>query len=212
MGAEAACTVRYAGRSARGTALLETDALIFRGPVRLAIPYREMRRVDADGEALVVTFPGGTARFELGAKASAWADRIRHPKGRLDKLGVTAATEAALLGRHDPVFVREVSGRARRVLRGRLRAGVHLIFLAADTPAALRRLEGLSRRIAPDGGIWVIVPRGSSVVPESAVLRAGKAAGLVDVKVARFSETQTAHKFVIPRAARPARRAKAAIP
>jgi hypothetical protein len=33
-------------------------------------------------------------------------------------------------------------------------------------------------------------------------MRAGKEAGLVDVKVVRFSETHTAEKFVIPRARR----------
>jgi hypothetical protein len=34
-------------------------------------------------------------------------------------------------------------------------------------------------------------------------MTAGKAAGLVDVKVVRFSETHTAEKFVIPLKARP---------
>jgi hypothetical protein len=33
-------------------------------------------------------------------------------------------------------------------------------------------------------------------------MRAGKLAGLVDVKVARFSDTHTAEKFVIPVARR----------
>ncbi len=36
-----------------------------------------------------------------------------------------------------------------------------------------------------------------------AVMRAGRAAGLVDVKVVGFSATHTAQKFVIPVAARP---------
>jgi hypothetical protein len=38
------------------------------------------------------------------------------------------------------------------------------------------------------------------------VRTAGKAAGLVDVKVARFSETHTAEKFVVPVAKRGARK------
>ncbi|PYR70118.1 MAG: hypothetical protein DMF88_03745 [Acidobacteria bacterium] len=46
--------------------------------------------------------------------------------------------------------------------------------------------------------IWVIRPKGSQQISESDVMKAGKAAGLVDVKVARFSETHTAEKFVIP--------------
>jgi hypothetical protein len=36
-----------------------------------------------------------------------------------------------------------------------------------------------------------------------AVMRAGQAAGLVDVKVVSFSATHTAEKFVIPLRARP---------
>ena len=39
-------------------------------------------------------------------------------------------------------------------------------------------------------------------IAESAVMAAGKAAGLVDVKVVRFSLTHTAEKFVIPLAKR----------
>ena len=46
--------------------------------------------------------------------------------------------------------------------------------------------------------MWVVAPRGSADVREADVLAAGKAAGLVDVKVVRFSPTRTAHKFVIP--------------
>jgi hypothetical protein len=44
----------------------------------------------------------------------------------------------------------------------------------------------------------VVAPRGSRDVREADVLAGGKSAGLVDVKVVRFSQTHTAHKFVIP--------------
>jgi len=40
------------------------------------------------------------------------------------------------------------------------------------------------------------------VITERDVMEAAKAAGLVDVKVARFSETLTAEKLVIPVAQR----------
>ena len=49
-----------------------------------------------------------------------------------------------------------------------------------------------------DGSLWTIRPKGSPHVSESDVMKAGQAAGLVDVKVVRFSETHTAEKFVIP--------------
>ena len=49
-----------------------------------------------------------------------------------------------------------------------------------------------------NGALWVIRPKGRPEIPESAVMAAGKAAGLVDVKVVSFSPTHTAEKFVIP--------------
>jgi hypothetical protein len=42
------------------------------------------------------------------------------------------------------------------------------------------------------------VPKGSDAISERDVMTAGKAAGLVDVKVVRFSDTHTAEKYVIP--------------
>jgi hypothetical protein len=50
--------------------------------------------------------------------------------------------------------------------------------------------------------IWAITPKGKDGIAEAAVVAAGKAAGLVDVKVAAFSPTHTAAKFVIPKAQR----------
>ena len=57
-----------------------------------------------------------------------------------------------------------------------------------------------SARFRPfeNGALWVIRPKGRPEISEKAVMAAGKAAGLVDVKVVSFSPTHTAEKFVIP--------------
>jgi len=47
--------------------------------------------------------------------------------------------------------------------------------------------------------LWVVAPKGVKEITEADVLAGGRKAGLVDVKVVRFSETHTAHKFVIPK-------------
>jgi len=79
MGAESKCTVQYAGQRSEGKALLETDHLIFRGTFRLNIPRKSITTLDADAGTLRVTFPGGTAVFELGPSAAKWAEKIRNP-------------------------------------------------------------------------------------------------------------------------------------
>lgn len=41
-------------------------------------------------------------------------------------------------------------------------------------------------------------PKGTPAIADTDVIAAGRAAGLVDVKVVRFSATHTAEKLVIP--------------
>jgi len=66
----------------------------------------------------------------------------------------------------------------------------------------LERVAKLAAGMQPAGALWVIYPKGKAAIREIDVIEAGRAAGLKDVKVARFSETHTALKFVVPRAAR----------
>ena len=88
MGAEAMCTARFKGQKAPGKARLETEVLQFRsGDLKLSIPFKQMSKVVARNGTLSVTFPDGTAAFDLGPAAAKWQDKILHPPSRLAKLG-----------------------------------------------------------------------------------------------------------------------------
>ena len=54
-------------------------------------------------------------------------------------------------------------------------------------------------RDAFGGVLWVIYPKGVRTITENDVLAAGREAGRKDVKVASFSSTKTALKFIEPR-------------
>ena len=84
----------------------------------------------------------------------------------------------------------------------RARKGSDQIYVAVESPKDLARFKALLPSLAPDGAIWAIRRKGLADASEAATMAAGKAAGLVDVKVARFSETHAAEKFVRPVAAR----------
>jgi len=205
MGLEALCQATLDGARSRGKALLETTELVFRGDFRVRVPLADVKRADVDGDRLVLHFGDRQLTLELGpAEAPRWALKIRNPPSRLDKLGIKPTSRVAVLGRLDDDFLVELGARAAAVARGAPRAPVDVLFYAAETRADLERLGDLRARIAPDGAVWVVRPKGQAAVTESDVMRAGKGAGLVDVKVAAFSPTHTAHKFVIPLAARPA--------
>ena len=77
-----------------------------------------------------------------------------------------------------------------------------IIFLAAEDLKSLARIESLESYLKRNGAIWVVYPKGQKHIREVDVIAAGKAAGLVDNKVCRFSETHTALRFVIPLARR----------
>jgi hypothetical protein len=198
MGAESKCTLTFGKTRADGKALLETDALIFRGgDVRLSVPYKQMSSVEAKDGALRVRFAEGLAVFAIGDLASKWAEKIRNPPSRLDKLGVKAHHRVIVLGVDDPEFARELEARGARVST-RVSGEADIIFYGAESRPALNKLTALQKNLSRDGAIWVVRPRGVDAITESDVMKAGKAAGLVDVKVARFSDTHTAEKFVIP--------------
>ncbi len=197
MGLEADCTATHCGRKSKGRAYLETDELIFRGEFRLAIPLNRMTAVRARDGRLTVQFSGRVATFALGARAPKWAEKILHPKSLLDKLGVKPGDKVAAVGIKDADFLDKL--RARTGVVGRVTTGHDAIFVQADRRSALSRLAPLRRALAPAGGLWVVAPKGVKDITEADVLAGGRKAGLVDVKVVRFSDTHTAHKFVIPK-------------
>jgi hypothetical protein len=204
MGAEAQCDVRFKGKTASGRARLETEVLKFRGEeLRLSIPFKQMSKVTAKDGRLSVTFTDGTASFDLGAAAAKWADSIQHPPSRLKKIGAAADWRVSALGVTDEAFLQELEGVVAHLSIGRVVKGSDAIFFEATKAAELARLEKLKLSLKPNGAIWIIRPKGRPEISEQATMAAGKAAGLVDVKVVGFSPTHTAEKFVIPVAQRP---------
>jgi hypothetical protein len=209
MGAEARCQLRVEGASHEGKALLETDELLFRGDAggaerrfRLAIPLASIRNVSETHGSLLVTFNGGDATFVLGDQAAKWAERIRSPKSRVDKLDVKAGHVVSVVALDDPEFVAELTARAERVVTGRMASSSNIIFLGAEQLADLERLEKAAETIARDGAVWVVHRKGPSGLRDTEIFARATQIGLTYTKVARFSPTHTAEKLVIPKAKR----------
>lgn len=203
MGNQAKCAARFGGKSAKGIARLETDVLEFRGgELRISIPFKAMSKVVANDGVLNVTGPGGVASLELGGAAAKWAEKIKNPPSLLQKLGVTPSWRVSIVGVEDQDFLSELESAVAHLSIGRVAKQCDAIFFGASRAADLGRLETLKASLKPNGALWVVRPKGRPEIAESAVMAAGKAAGLVDVKVVRFSLTHTAEKFVIPLAKR----------
>jgi len=192
IGQECNCKVEIGGRTYDGKALLETSELIFRGETRLKIAFQEISGIEALGGRLQIAFPQGHATFHLGDAAAKWAHKILHPPSRLDKLGVKAGMRLRWIGAPDAAFKLDAEQSGAAFVRAR----PDITFLAATNA---RELAGISK--LPPGPVWVVYPKGKVELREIDVLQAGRASGRVDVKVAGFSPTHTALKFVPPKKA-----------
>ena len=199
MGAESNCTAHFGGQRSEGKALLETDALIFRGAFRLNIPRKAITKLDATDGTLRVTFPDGTALFELGPTAAKWAEKIKNPPSLLDKLGVKPGMRVAVVGVNDETFLEQLAQRTDDIARKAPKKHTDIIFFGVDAVGDLARLPKLRDCLTPPGAIWVIHTKGKGAAFKDVdVFAAAKKAGLVDVKVAGFSATHTAEKLVVP--------------
>jgi hypothetical protein len=125
-------------------------------------------------------------------------------RSRIEKLGVKNGSDVLVLGiEADKAFMRELR-EAGATVRTSGTGAADMIFATFRHRDDLRRLAPLVPRLRANGVLWTLRPKGSPDLTESEMMRAGQAAGLVDVKVVSFSERLTAEKFVIPVAKRSA--------
>ena len=117
----------------------------------------------------------------------------------LDKLGVKDGTTITVVDVDDGDFHAELG---QRGVKAKKTGAAGVVIWGIDEAADLARLPKLIDWIHPDGAVWAVWPKGRKELNENHVREAAIDAGLVDVKVARFSATHSALKLVIPKAKR----------
>ena len=202
MGAEEKSTLKIGRQSFDGTAMLESDELRFRGETRLRIALRDVCGVTATNGTLRVEHANGVASFVLGDKAESWAEKIRSPRTLSDKLGVARGMQVAVIDVDDRDVLDDLSAKGAQLVMGSVPQDVPIVLFRVVRPSQLSALASMTSRIARNGAIWVVHPRGDASVADTVIFAAARDAGLTYTKVVRFSEHDTAEKLVIPRTAR----------
>ena len=115
----------------------------------------------------------------------------------LDKLGVKPGLRVSLLGVGEDWF-RELLAQRTDDVHDVPAAGSDLVFFMAERPADLERLKALREVIKEDGAVWVLRRKGAGrSLSDVDVIDASAAAGLVDNKIAAFSEELAAMRLVV---------------
>lgn len=118
-------------------------------------------------------------------------------KPLLDRLGVKPGARVALVGIKDASFVRLLRERTPDITQGKPRTPCDIVFLAANGFPDLERLKDLKTWIEPNGAIWAIRRKGPGApLKDTDLIQAGLDAGLVDNKIASFSDTHGAMRYV----------------
>jgi hypothetical protein len=198
MGSELKCTVRFGKETSVGKALLETSEIVFRGDLRLKIPFASVKSAKAvDGELRLQTAKG-LAVFKLGPFAETWREKILHPKSRIEKIGLKPGAKISLLGSFEADFLAELKPLAGSTAKDKVAADCDVIFFAADSLNELSQVAHVAKSVKGATALWIVYPKGQKNITENDVIAAGRKTGLKDVKVVGFSSTHTALKFVIP--------------
>jgi hypothetical protein len=202
MGQGRESTLRIAKKRIEGEALLETSEIIFRpvdGSKRLKFAFADIVKSVkvVDGELRFHT-EEGPAVLELGPAAAKWAEKILHPKSRVEKMGIKSAMQISLVGKFDDDFRKELGATTENVSAGTIAAESELIFLAIESVKGLSDLSKAAKSVKGATGLWIVYPKGKKEITENDVIGAGRKTGLKDVKVVGFSLTHTALKFVLP--------------
>jgi hypothetical protein len=194
------CRCRWGGKASPGRALLETSELLFRGDFRLRLPFSEMTEVRAAEGELRIRSAQGPVVLELGDWAETWAGKIKSPRSRIEKLGVKPGFRVAVRFLADPTLRKEIEGRQAEIINAR--KDLDMMIVGVSTLADLKKLKAFRKALKPAGALWVVWPKGGAV-REDDIRRLARPGGLVDVKVASFSPTESALKLVIPVSERP---------
>jgi hypothetical protein len=202
MGLDTTCVATFNRQRSEGRASLETDYLLFRGDFRVKVPMSSITSIKTSRGTLTLGTADGVLSLQLGQAAEKWAAKLSAPKSLVEKLGVKTGARVALVGIADSGFIDDLRRAGATVINRPGATPNDIIFLAVNAAKDLDRFASLLNSLAPDGALWSIRPKGRADISESIVMAAGKAAGLVDVKVARFSDTHTAEKFVRPKSRR----------
>lgn len=204
MGQEVAGTVTVGGQKVNVKGDFGSDRVRLSGGKRGDVPYKEVEVVSTAKGVLKLRIDGTILEFEVGSTIDRLANKIRNPATRLEKMGLKPGLAVAVVGPQDKSFLDELRKAGVAFKDGRPSTPHDAVVYAAKSMEDLEAIADLAGRIKPDGGLWVVYRKGKRDPSELDVIEAGRAAGLKDIKVARFSPTHTALKFVVPLADRPA--------
>ena len=124
-------------------------------------------------------------------------EEVHSTRPLIEKLGVKPGMRIALVGVDDEWFERELRTKTQDIRRSKPSSPCDLVFLRVHGPKDLAKIRTVKSWIEKSGAIWVVRRKGRGApISDTDVIQAGLDAGLVDNKIASFSDTEGAMRLV----------------
>lgn len=198
MGTEAKGTLIVGGQKVPVAGDFGSDRVLFSGGRRGPVSYKDIEVIGITKGRLKLRVDGAVMEFDFGGSVDRIAQKIRKPPTRLDKMGIKPGVTAAVVDLEDKRFITELRTRVPDAFVGKPPEPVDVLILGVEATDDLGAIVPLIRHFKEDGGMWIVYPKGRRDVTEMQVIEAGRAAGLKDVKIMRFTEKLSAMRFVVP--------------
>lgn len=191
MGREAEGHCRWNGQDGVVRAILEREALILRGEIRMRIPRQDLLRWQVDQDCLTLQTTQGPVDLALGAKeAAAWVKALDKPVPSLaERLGLDQPC-AVLVGELPAAIVLP----APPVARDQARLALAVLHAVPDLDQLVAMLGDC--RVP----LWCVHQKGSRAAVADRQIRASlRAVGWMDTKVSAVDDLWTATRYHPPR-------------
>ena len=192
MGREFRGTIRWQGAVAEGTALLEADALILRGPLRARIARAAVSGGSHAEGSLRLTTTEGVLELDMSEKdALAWLRALaKPPPGLADKLGIGPGKRAFVLG----AVMDETLDTALADACTTMPEEAAVLLAILTGPEDLSPAAEMARRTGLP--LWCLYPKGKDASPSDAQVRTTlREAGFIDTKACAVSDRLTATRY-----------------
>ena len=199
MAMESACKLQVGRDHYDGKVRLEADHIDFAGPTKYRFRLSEIRSPRQEEETLLFDFHGNAVSIKLSSSRAAcnWIEYMLHPQTLVDKLGIKEGHKVRVMNLDDNHLLDMLQTRNATII-SQPAMSCDMVMLGIERPSELRQIEDLCEVLRPDGAIWVVLPKSVRTVTKANVFAAAREAGLSQVEVVDYSETQAAYKIVRP--------------
>lgn len=197
MAKESACKLQVGKDRYEGLVRMEADHIDFAGATKFRFRLSEIRNPRRESASIHFSFHGNPVAIRLDGirTAEEWIDNILHPQTLVDKLGVKEGHTVRVLNLDDSELLDSLEMKKTKIVsQSALRCD--MVMLGVERASELRQLGNLSETLRPDGAIWVVLPKTVRTVTKANVVSAVREAGLDQIEVVDYSETQAAYKIV----------------